>query len=74
MCAFGSHSGAAREVFALFGAPMSPPWPHFRPLVAPLGCVLDVLTLRFGSRWQILVLFRAFLLILVVFGGMFASF
>ena len=70
---FRPPADAAREVFAPFGAPKSPPWSHFRPLVASLGCVLGILALRFGFRCPSLVFFRAFGLMLVVFGGMLAS-
>ena len=80
MCAFVSHPGPPGRgradfcpFFGPFGAPLSPPWLHFRPLVASLGCVLGILALRFGFRCSILVFVRAFWLILVVFGGILAS-
>ena len=60
-------------LFGPFGGPVSPPWLHFRSFVASLGCVLGILAQRFGFRCSILVFFRTFWLILVVFGGILAS-
>ena len=48
-------------LFDPFGGPVSPPWLHFRPLVASLGCVLGILALRFGFRCQFLVFFSRLL-------------